>query len=123
MMVSLSRKAGNKEEQKKTNKFVAAQGYQPEIVSQLVRRAIAGKDLATGKHSTTGNYTTHGPLSSFGIKNKLPAPPAFACNLWNVPSSCTREQYEALVAGTAEVENYAVVRPAGGSPGPIIQVL
>ncbi|OAQ99877.1 hypothetical protein LLEC1_03659 [Akanthomyces lecanii] len=103
-----------------------AQGYQPEIVSKLVSRAIAGKDLATGKHTTTGhgaNYTTHGPLSSFGFKNKLPEPPAVECNLWSVPSSCTREQYEALVARTAEVENYKVVKPAGGSPGPIIEVL
>ncbi|TQV97615.1 hypothetical protein V2A60_006642 [Cordyceps javanica] len=103
-----------------------AQGYQPEIVSKLVSRAVAGKDLATGKHATTGqgaNYTTHGPNSSFGIKNKLPEPPAFECNLWNVPTSCTREQYAALVAGTAEVENYMVVKPAGGSPGQIANVL
>ncbi|OAA70447.1 Peptidase S10, serine carboxypeptidase [Cordyceps fumosorosea ARSEF 2679] len=103
-----------------------AQGYQPEIVSRLVSRAIAGKDLATGKHATTvhgANYTTHGPSSSFGIKNKLPDPPAFECSLWNVASSCTQEQYDALMAGTAEVENYMVVKPAGGSPGSIIQVL
>lgn len=95
-------------------------------MSQLVSRAIAGKDLATGKHATAGhgaNYTTRGPLSSFGIKNKLPEPPAFECSLWNVPSSCTREQYEALVQGTAEVENFIVKKPAGGSPGSIIQVI
>ncbi|KAM3564553.1 hypothetical protein ARSEF4850_001799 [Beauveria asiatica] len=100
-----------------------AQGYQPEIVSQLVSRAVAGKDLATGQHATTGhgaNYTTHGLSSSFSIKNKLPEPPAFECNLWNVPSSCTREQYEALVAGTAEVKDYMVIEPTGGSPGSII---
>ncbi|EGX93182.1 carboxypeptidase S1, putative [Cordyceps militaris CM01] len=101
-----------------------AQGYQPEIVSQLVRRAIAGRDLATGKHATTGhgaNYTTRGPTSSFGIKNTLPPPPEFACSVWNVPSSCTREQYAALVAGTAETDKYMVVKPAGGSPGSILQ--
>ncbi|KAM0669083.1 hypothetical protein ACQRIU_002645 [Beauveria bassiana] len=103
-----------------------AQGYQPEIVSQLVSRAVAGKDLATGRHATTGhgaNYTSHGPISSFAIKNKLPEPPAFECSLWNVPSSCTREQYEALVAGTAKVKDYLVIEPAGGSPGSILQVL
>lgn len=104
----------------------AAQGYQPEIISKLVSRAIAGKDLATGRHETTGhgaNYTTKGPLSSFSIKNKLPEPPAFDCSLWNVPSSCTTEQYKALVDGTAELVNYEIVKPVGGSPGPIIQAV
>lgn len=40
--------------------------YQPEIALAILTRAIAGKDLATGKHHVKpgSSYTTHGPFES-----------------------------------------------------------
>lgn len=90
-------------------------------------RVIANKDLATGRRSALPGghhtYSSRGPLSSFHIKNKLPKIPGWECNLWSAISSCTQEQYDALANGTAVIDNYKVVRPAGGSPGTITQIL
>ena len=79
------------------------------------------KDVATGKLPTSGpfnNYTTQGPSSSLHIKNKLPPVPPPACYLYNVLGSCTLDQYEALVNGTAEIVDFSIVKPAGGG-GPL----
>lgn len=106
--------------------ILPAQAYQPETVFRLFDRAVFSKDLATGRQSTLGvfnDYSTSGPSSSFGIKNVLPAPPAFECNLFAVSTSCTAEQYEALANGTAEIVDFDVVKPSGGSPGAIIGIL
>ena len=105
------------------DEIVTAQHYQPETVFRLFDRAIFNTDLATGTISTRGpgghpDYATSGPESSFGIKNVLPVPPPpWACNLVDVVGTCTLEQYEALVNGTAEVVNFNVVKPAGGAAG------
>lgn len=109
------------------NPLSLAQSYQPETVCSLVDRVIAGKDLATGRRSTVSGgghtYSSRGPLSSFHIKNKLPKIPRWECNLWSAISSCTQEQYDALADGTAVIDNYKIVQPAGGSPGTITKIL
>lgn len=94
-----------------------AYAYQPETVFQLFNRFIFSKDVATGTQTVSSNYSTSGPSSSFGVKDKLPPPPPFNCNLYNVIGSCTIQQYEALQNGTAKVVDFNIVRPARGSPG------
>ncbi|KAK5111187.1 hypothetical protein LTR85_012236 [Meristemomyces frigidus] len=96
--------------------------FQPETVSRIFNRVMFDKDVATGRLSTKppfSNYTTHGPSSSFHIKNKLPSPPpAAACYLYYVGPTCTEDQYRALVNGTAEIVDFSIVTPAGGG-GPV----
>jgi hypothetical protein len=103
-----------------------AGAYRPETVFHLFNRAIFSHDLATGKQNncgTSNNCTTSGPTSSFGIKNVLPEPPPFDCNLYNVLGTCTIEQYDALKNGTAKIVDYSVVKPAGGTPGGLLTIL
>ncbi|KAK4541875.1 hypothetical protein LTR36_007239 [Oleoguttula mirabilis] len=91
--------------------------FQPETVSQIFNRVMFDKDVATGQLSTQepfSNYSTHGPSSSFHIKNTLPPIEPVACYLYYVASSCTVDQYEALVNGTAEIVDFSIVKPAGG---------
>ena len=103
----------------------SAGAYQPETVFRLFNRAIFSKDLATGEQSCgkSNSCTTSGPTSSFGIKNVLPEPPPFNCNLYNVLGTCTIEQYDALQNGTAKIVDYNVVKPAGGTPGGLLTIL
>ena len=53
--------------------------YQPETVYQIFMRATFDRDIATGKQSILGqNYSSLGPASTWGHKDKLP----------DVPSTC-----------------------------------
>lgn len=102
-----------------------AQVYQPETIFRLFNRAIFSQSLATGSQSDCGTMndcTTSGPSSSFQIKNKLPPVPPFNCEWWSIAGTCTIEQYEALANNTAEVVDFNIIKPAGGTPGPLIVI-
>lgn len=102
-----------------------AQAYQPETVFRLFNRAVFSQDLATGKQTncgTSNNCATSGPSSSFHIKNKLPPPPPFNCNLLSVGGTCTIEQYLALQNNTAVIVDYTVVKPVGVTPGKLLGI-
>lgn len=91
--------------------------YQPETIYQIFNRAIFNTDIATGTVSTSGtanNYSTSGPSSSESIKEKLPSPPPPSCYLWGMVATCTSDQLAAVEAGTAEIVDFTVVKPAGG---------
>ncbi|KAK5688402.1 hypothetical protein LTS10_000380 [Elasticomyces elasticus] len=90
--------------------------YQPETIFHLFNRAVFGKDLSSGRLPTTGqfnNYTTDGPSSSFAIKDVLPAPPNPICHMYDVSGTCTTDQYEALVDGSAVIKDFVVISPSG----------
>jgi hypothetical protein len=61
-------------------------------------------------------------LSSFHIKNELPSPPTFNCNLLSVGGTCTIEQFDALVANNATIVDFSVIRPVGVTPGSLNQI-
>ncbi|KXT12380.1 hypothetical protein AC579_1703 [Pseudocercospora musae] len=106
--------------------------WQPRTVFEIFTRTLLGLDVATGKKSTGGNILgttiTTGPQSSFGIREILPEAARIGdCNLYGVASTCTIEQYFALMNGSAEVEegSFRVVKPVGedGTPGSLMKYL
>lgn len=91
--------------------------YQPETVFEIFTRAVMGKDVATGRKIVDDGYSSKGPSSSWHIREVLPPSPKFECNLYGVATTCTIEQYEALMNGTAVLEEFRVVKPVGVTPG------
>ncbi|KAH8204107.1 hypothetical protein TruAng_001789 [Truncatella angustata] len=91
--------------------------YQPETAYQIFTRTILGKDVATDEISLKEhpNYATEGPATVFDITNETPAQPASECYVLAYPlfPYCTDEQQQALVDGTAVVEDNIVVSPSG----------
>lgn len=90
--------------------------YQPEIAYDIFMRSLFNKDIATGAVSTAGDsqYSTKGPASSFGFKDKAPPSPEPECYIWSL-STCTNEQYNALLDGTAIVKDFIVTGIDRGS--------
>ena len=91
-------------------------GFQPETAYRIFMRTIKEQDVATGSislgnGSDNENYQTHGPSSIFDIKNVVPpsAPPQ--CYLWQLGTTCTDNQLEAVINGTAVVKDYIVIEP------------
>jgi hypothetical protein len=89
----------------------AVGAFQPETVSQIFDRVMFDKDVATGDIDTLGDssYSSTGPDSSFGIKNKLPPSPKNECYLWSAATTCTEEELMALANGTAVVKDFILV--------------
>ena len=88
--------------------------YQPHIAWEIFNRAMTNKDVASGKIDVRDkDVTTSGPGSSFNIRDTLPEAPRVNCNIYDILSSCTNEQYEALLNGTAVIENFTVICPVG----------
>lgn len=82
--------------------------FQPETVSKIFDRVMFDKDVAAGNVSTAANgtYSSKGPESSFGIKNKPPKSPEHECYLLDPNVTCTEEERAALADGTAVVKNF-----------------
>lgn len=79
-------------------------------------RTIKEQDVATGSISLSNgsnyeNYQTHGPSSVFDVKNALPPSNPTQCYLWQLSTTCTVNQLEAVIAGTAVVKDYIVIEP------------
>lgn len=103
-----------------------AASYQPRTVLEIFNRVMLNKDISTGKLPTDGThnaYSTKGPKDTFWKKNDLPTAPPPNCNLYNVATTCTIEQYLALQNGTAEIEDFNIVKPVGGTPGALANYL
>ena len=94
--------------------------YQPETAWRIFHRAVFGLDIATGIVSTDSktDYSTQGPSSSWGVKNEVPVSLQPQCYTLNL-ATCTTEEYESLVNGTAVVRDWIVVDnyTAGLFPG------
>ncbi|KAI0124262.1 putative carboxypeptidase S1 [Xylariales sp. AK1849] len=97
--------------------FLAFAAYQPETAHQLFTRTIFGKDVATGALclQDTPDYASEGPASVFNITTEPPTQPASWCYVLSFPlqTTCSEVQIQALLDGTAVVENYIVLSPAG----------
>ena len=103
----------------KTNDSPIVAWYQPETVLAIFNRAIFNEDVASGKIPLASEYSTTGPASSYGFKDKLPpSNPVDICYLWSLGNTCTKDQLLAVEKGTAEIVDYRIVSPAGGG-GPI----
>ena len=93
--------------------------YQPETVYQIFKRAIFGRDVATGETEigSGGNYSSVGPSSCRDVKNKLRESPDHVCYLRSAALTCSDEQLQALQNGTAKVQNSIVISPSFGKEG------
>ena len=90
--------------------------FQAETAYRIFMRTIKEQDVSTGSISLSSgyddeNYQTHGPSSVFDIKNVVPpsAPPQ--CYLWQLNTTCTVNQIEAVVGGTAVIKDYIIIEP------------
>ncbi|KAN0087104.1 Alpha/Beta hydrolase fold [Elaphomyces granulatus] len=86
--------------------------YQPETAYAIFNRSLSNLDIATGKISTSQNgsqYRTEGPSSTWQIKNKVPEKPAPTCYILSLRDTCTDEQIEGVVNGSALIRNYIVM--------------
>ena len=103
-----------------TNARVIVSASQPETTFQIFNRTIHDLDVATGKKYTAGffgSYTTTGPTDSYAFKSSAPPSLPVECNMYDIVTTCTIDQLEAIMDGKAEVEGIVVVKPeAGGGP-------
>ena len=85
--------------------------YQPETAYEIFRRALFNLDIATGEVSTARNpdYATTGPADTWSVKQEAPeSEPAF-CYTYALGSTCSDEQFESVVDGTAIVRDYILI--------------
>jgi hypothetical protein len=82
--------------------------FQPETVSKIFDRVMFDKDVPSGSIDRS-SYSSKGPKSSFGIKNKLPPSPKHQCYVLDALVTCTQEELMALADGSAVVKDYILV--------------
>ncbi|KAF7175275.1 hypothetical protein CNMCM7691_007315 [Aspergillus felis] len=85
--------------------------YQPQTAYEIFHRALFNRDIATGKVSLLENatYASEGPSSTWEIKNEVPESPEPTCYILALQSSCTDEQIQSVVNGTALIKDWIVV--------------
>ncbi|OOF92156.1 hypothetical protein ASPCADRAFT_210566 [Aspergillus carbonarius ITEM 5010] len=85
--------------------------YQPQTAYEIFNRVQFNRDLATGRISTARNasYASEGPSSTWNVTNEVLESPAPTCYLLAMESTCTEEQRESVVNGSAIVKDWIVV--------------
>lgn len=85
--------------------------YQAEASYELFRRATFNLDIATGSLDTArnGSYSTTGLSDTWPIKNVAPESDPPVCYSYNPLSTCTDEQLESIIDGSALIRNYIVI--------------
>ena len=93
----------------------ATGGFQPDTVSAIFERSMNRKDVASGEVDVASelSYATRGPTNVRDVKNKLPPLIENVCYMYSPKLSCTEEQLQAIDDGTAEIEDYVIVKPKG----------
>ncbi|KAL8931523.1 MAG: hypothetical protein Q9216_007173, partial [Gyalolechia sp. 2 TL-2023] len=99
--------------------------YQPETAYRIFNRAIFGQDIATGNITITAtenaDYSTEGPSDSLGTRQEPPYHPyPHQCYVLAYGATCTDEQIESLLDGSAIVRNYILQdanQTSGDYPG------
>ncbi|THW91666.1 putative DNA polymerase zeta catalytic subunit [Aureobasidium pullulans] len=89
--------------------------FQPQTVFEIFERSsVWSTDVATGKQKirSNGMYATKGESSAWSHFEVLPEVPDPICDIWDVGTSCSEGQIEALVKGTAVIVDDVVVSPA-----------
>ncbi|KAH9893796.1 carboxypeptidase S1-like protein B [Xylariomycetidae sp. FL2044] len=87
--------------------------YQPETAYQMFMRALFNLDIATGTVDTAApggepEYATEGPADTWAIKNEDPPDLLHWCYLLDLGSTCTEEQIESVVNGSAVIVDYII---------------
>jgi carboxypeptidase C (cathepsin A) len=85
--------------------------YQPETAYEIFRRALFNLDIATGQVSTAQNasYSTAGLADTWSVKQAAPESEAAFCYSYALSGTCTDEQYQSVVDGSAVIQNYVVI--------------
>jgi hypothetical protein len=85
--------------------------YQPETAYEIFYRTMFNRDIATGTVNTADkpDYHTNGTESTWHIKNKVPESPQPTCYILSLASTCTEDQAQAVLNGSAKVQNWIVV--------------
>ncbi|KAI2601818.1 serine carboxypeptidase [Hypoxylon sp. NC1633] len=80
--------------------------YQPETAYKMFHRALFNKDIATGAVDIVGNpeYATEGSVDTWAIKNQDPPDLLHFCYTYDT-ATCTEEQIESVLNGTAVIVN------------------
>ncbi|KAH0563033.1 hypothetical protein GP486_002407 [Trichoglossum hirsutum] len=91
--------------------------YQPETAYEIFRRAIFGKDIATGEVSISEDceYSSQGPSSTWQVKNAIPPDPKPTCYILD-PSTCTGRQLDSVYFNEALIHNYIVQDGESSAP-------
>ncbi|KAF3067462.1 Carboxypeptidase S1 like protein B [Daldinia childiae] len=78
--------------------------YQPETAYKMFYRALFNKDIATGTVDLVEavEYATEGPDDTWAIKNEDPPDHLHFCFIYDT-STCTEEQIESVLNGTAVI--------------------
>lgn len=82
--------------------------YQPETAYKIFHRALFNRDISTGEVDTAanGSYSTTGPADTWAFKNEDPPEPLWICYSYDPTATCTEEQIEALLNGSAVVVDW-----------------
>ena len=110
--------------------------YQPPTAHQIFTRSVFNLDIATGQHPTSSSpshsswhphwhsaqpasenisdYSTSGPLDGYLWKQEIAPTLPTECNIYDIVATCTQDQADAYINGTAVVEGYVVVSPGPG---------
>lgn len=83
--------------------------YQPETAYRVFQRAMFNRDVATGQQSTVGEYTSRGLAKIWDVRDEPPPAPAPVCYVMNLRFTCTPEQIQGVLNGTAVIQDYVVV--------------
>ena len=72
-------------------------------------------DVSVGKVSTTKvkYYHTNGPSNVFSRKNKVPTFQPAQCYLWDILETCTKDQGNVFLNGTAITKDFVMVGVVG----------
>jgi carboxypeptidase D len=99
--------------------------YQPETAYEIFRRSMNNLDIATGNISTIPNatngkvstkgkldviYSTTGHSDTLSFRHAPPPPPAPECYLL-APMTCTDDQVDMILNGTAILHNFILTEP------------
>lgn len=84
--------------------------YQPETAYRIFSRVMSNLDIATGEVDVGSNqtYSTTGPVDTFAIMNDPPPQPLQFCYTLALESTCTEEQVDAILNGTAVTRDWIV---------------
>jgi hypothetical protein len=97
-----------------TNVFQAGHAvpyYQPETAWEVFRRVTSNLDIATGRviiNSKERVYSSKGPASALGYKQKLPPMPKTICYLLSMVATCSDAEEESIRGGKAVIQNYII---------------
>lgn len=96
--------------------------YQPETAYRIFNRAIFGMDISTGNTtiSATKNqdYSTQGPSDSLDTRQEPPDHPyPHQCYVLALGATCTQDQIESLMNGTAGVVKNYILQNANQTSG------